>query len=174
MTPAPDLRRVFREHAPRVWRTLRYLGVAPGDLPDQSQEVFIVVFRRLDSFDAERGSLAGWIRGICVRVASTYRRRPHRRHEEVRESLPSREQPPTQLEAVSRGELREMLLEALETLPDEQREVLVLYEIEQLRMREIAELLGIPLQTAYSRRDAGRRRLATMLGRRASSHRSAS
>jgi RNA polymerase sigma-70 factor (ECF subfamily) len=46
--------------------------------------------------------------------------------------------------------------ELLAELDDDKRAVLVLYEIEGLTMREVAEVVGCPLQTAYSRLHAGR------------------
>jgi RNA polymerase sigma-70 factor (ECF subfamily) len=57
------------------------------------------------------------------------------------------------------------VLSALEELDDAQREVTVLFEIEQLPMAEVAALLGVPLQTAYSRLYAGRRLLAAHLSK---------
>lgn len=54
---------------------------------------------------------------------------------------------------------REQLDRLLDTLDDRRRAVFVLYEIEQLRMREVAEVLGEPLQTCYSRLHQARRDL---------------
>ena len=55
------------------------------------------------------------------------------------------------------------MTQALESLPDRDREILVLKEFEGLRYREIAELIGIPIGTVMSRLYAARRRLATAL-----------
>ena len=44
-------RKLFDRHAPLVWRALRHLGVREADVADQCQEVFLVVFRRYDSFE---------------------------------------------------------------------------------------------------------------------------
>jgi len=58
---------------------------------------------------------------------------------------------------------RRVLLNALGRLDDEKREVVVFHDIEEMTMREISEVLGVPLQTAYSRLYAGREALAKTL-----------
>ena len=55
---------------------------------------------------------------------------------------------------------RRILGSLLAQLDEDKREVVVLYELEGFTMKEIAEMLGCPLQTAYSRLHAGRERLA--------------
>ena len=62
---------VHDAHADFVWRSLQRLGVRDADLEDMIQEVFIVVHRRLDAFDAS-SHLTSWLFGICVRVAAAY------------------------------------------------------------------------------------------------------
>ena len=59
-----------------------------------------------------------------------------------------------------RSELREQVGAAIERLPERERETLVLREFEELRYREIAELLGIPIGTVMSRLYRARRSLA--------------
>ena len=59
-----------------------------------------------------------------------------------------------------RVEQRDRVLTLLDLLDDDKRAVLVLYEIEGLTMTEVAEIVGCPLQTAYSRLHAARERLA--------------
>ena len=65
--------------------------------------------------------------------------------------------------ALERAEARKRVREAIETLSDRDREVLVLKEFEGLRYREIAELVGIPIGTVMSRLYEARRRLAAAL-----------
>jgi len=66
---------------------------------------------------------------------------------------------------VGRAHSRRRVLDALELLDEQKREVVVLHEIEQLPMREVAELVGCPLQTAYGRLYAAHRVLADHLRR---------
>jgi RNA polymerase sigma-70 factor (ECF subfamily) len=158
-------RQVFDQHAAAVGRTLRYLGVPEADLRDAAQEVFLVINRRYAEFEG-RSSLATWIRQICVRVAFAQRRRRIRRREEVVDRPPERSIEADQQADLERREQRELLTHLLDRLDDEQRAVIVLYEIEMLPMREVAEALGCPLQTAYSRRKAALEKLREELGER--------
>jgi RNA polymerase sigma-70 factor (ECF subfamily) len=155
VAPAARLsfRQIFDEHASAVGRTLRYLGVPEAELTDAAQDVFLVVDRRYGEFEG-RSTVATWIRQICVRVAFTYKRRRRRRREDV-----VSEPPETQVEAdqhadIERRQGRALLTRVLDTLDDDLRAVIVLHDIERLPMREVAEALGCPVQTAYSRRNA--------------------
>ena len=154
-----NIRRLVDEHSAQVWRTLRYFGVAPADLHDACQDVFMVVCRRLEEFE-HRSSFRTWIYGICVRVASSYRRTAHRRYEEVVAEPPELPVSPTQLEDVEEHRARQRLLTALDKLDSDKREVFVLFEIEDRSMAEIATMLGCPLRTVYSRLEAARKEIA--------------
>jgi len=155
---APTLRSVFRDHVAFVWRTLRHLGVDDAELDDCCQEVFLVVHRRLSGFEG-RSSMRTWLYAIARRVASQHRRRHPRRREAPLDHAPEGELAPAQVEAVHRRQARERLYAILDELPEDQRAVYVLYEIEQVPMREVAESMGTPLQTAYSRLHAARDRV---------------
>src|SRR6188472_4434348 len=75
--PTADLREfeaAYRAHFAFAWRSLRRLGVPERDLPDATQEVFLVVHKKLPDFDA-RSRLSTWVYAICLRVASDRRRR---------------------------------------------------------------------------------------------------
>jgi RNA polymerase sigma-70 factor (ECF subfamily) len=138
------------EHAPYVWRVLRSLGVREDDLEDVSQEAFLVVHRRLHTFEG-RASLRTWICGIALRVAANYRGKAHRKKELVTAEPPERNAPPTQESELERRRAAALLDTLLASLSAEARQVFVLFEIEQLSMREVAEAVGCPLTTAYSR-----------------------
>jgi RNA polymerase sigma-70 factor (ECF subfamily) len=150
---------IVREHADFVWRTLRFLGVRHADLDDACQEVFIVVLRKLESLE-KRSSLKAWLRGICVKKAAAYRRRAHVQRE-VSVAEPAEERLASTPEShVTQREKLDLLERALETLSEEQRAVFVLYEIEGLPMKAVAEAVGCPLQTAYSRHRVAREQVA--------------
>ena len=156
--------RVFRDHVHSVWRTLRRLGVAEDDVEDLCQEVFLVVFRKLAEFEG-RSAMRTWIYGICLRTASDYRRRAHRRHEVVAESVPEPSVSASQATELQRRQARAMLDRALARLDEDRRAVFVLYEIEELSMAEVAEAIGCPVQTAYSRLHSARRQVRAELER---------
>jgi RNA polymerase sigma-70 factor (ECF subfamily) len=153
--PKTTIRQVFDEHARYIWRTLRHLGISDADAPDLCQEVFITVHRKLPSFEG-RSTLRTWLYGICIRVASEHRRRPYvRRERPASEPAPPEASPP---DAGPEGQLaqRTAVQRLLGALDEDKRLVVVLYEIEGFSMKEVAELVGCPLQTAYSRLHAGR------------------
>jgi RNA polymerase sigma-70 factor (ECF subfamily) len=146
----PSLVELIDAQSSFVWRSLRQLGVSEADLPDQVQEVFLVVHRRGESFEG-RNTVRSWIYGICRRIALAHRRRAHVRHEALVASPEDRGSAPRQHQ---QAELRDQLVileRALGQLSDEVREVFVLFEIEEIPMKEVAVTLGCPLQTAYSR-----------------------
>jgi len=150
-----DVREIFDAHARYVWRSLRHLGVAEAEVADVCQEVFLTVHRKLSGFEG-RSSLRTWLYGICIRVASDHRRRAYVRNERptaeplVETGNRTGQEPDSQLEQ------RRAVLALLDLLDPEKREVVVLYEIEGFSMREVAEIVGCPLQTAYSRLHAAR------------------
>jgi RNA polymerase sigma-70 factor (ECF subfamily) len=158
------LKQIFEENAVYVWRVLRRLGVSEADVEDVCQEVFLVVHRRLDTFDGS-SALRTWLYGICMRLASEYRRRPHRRREEVAAAPPEQSIAAPQDEALDRQRALDRLDAALDQLDDDKRAVFVLYEIEQLPMAEIARAAGCPLQTAYSRLHAARAQIEAAMRR---------
>jgi len=152
------MRQVFDEHGRYVWRALRHLGIADAELPDVSQEVFLTVHKKLPEFEG-RSTLRTWLYAICLRVASDHRRRAYVRHEQP-SAEPMAEGPhPGGAEENTRLEQRATLRALLAVLDSDKREVLVLYEIEGFTMKEVAEIVDCPLQTAYSRLHAARARL---------------
>lgn len=149
---------VVAEHGPYVWRVLRRLGVRSADIEDVWQETFIVVHRKIGGFEG-RSQLRTWLSAIAVRVASDYRSRAYRRREHATEELPDSGEAASQQEDLIDRERRALLDKLMAELKPEQREVVVLYEFAELPMQEVAEALGCPLQTAYSRLHAGRKAL---------------
>jgi RNA polymerase sigma-70 factor (ECF subfamily) len=160
--PALNFDKVFAEASPSVWRVLGRLGVAKADLADVSQEVFLIVYRRLGDYDG-RAPLLAWIYGICLRQAADYRKRAHRRHEELREP-PETGVPPDQPRHVALVRARARLQAALTALDDDKREVFVLYELEELTMKEVSAIVECSLQTGYSRLHAARKAIALAFG----------
>jgi RNA polymerase sigma-70 factor (ECF subfamily) len=161
---APSFREVFDKHARYVWRSLLGLGVHERDVADASQHVFLVVHDRLASDQVSAGALRTFVYGVCLRVASDFRRRAHRRHERLFADPPEPTQPPEQEQAAWHRQALAQLDAVLAGLPVPQREAFVLYEIEELTMTEVARALGCPLQTAYSRLHAARRAVTSALG----------
>lgn len=160
----PSFREVFDGHARYAWRSLLGLGVQAADLPDASQQVFLVVHARLEADQIPAGAVRTFIYGVCLRVASDMRRRAHRRHEQLFAVPPEPLYAATQERSFELGEALGLLEAALDRLPPAQRAAFVLYEIEELGMTEVAAALGCPLQTAYSRLHAARKVVVAALG----------
>jgi len=168
MRPAKEsprtLRALFEEHSAFVWRSLRRLGVADADVDDMMQEVFLVVYHRLAEYE-ERERVRSWLYSICTRVASSQRRKVARRRENVLAEPTDQSVAPTQQRQIEEQEALRLGHQLLELLPEEQREVFVLYEIEHLPMAQIAETLGCPLHTAYSRLRVARMKIVADIER---------
>jgi RNA polymerase sigma-70 factor (ECF subfamily) len=151
--------RVFRslvvEHAPHLRRVLRSLGIREADLDDVCQELFIVAYRKLRSFEG-RSSLRTWLCGIAIRVASDHRSRAYRRLELPTEAPPVQSHSAEQESALERKRAWQLLEGLLSEMPQDQRNVFVLYEIAELSVPEVADALGCPAPTAYSRLYAAR------------------
>ena len=140
----------YRAHFAFVWRSLRRLGIAEDDAADAAQDVFIVVHRKLAEF-AGRSKITTWLYGICFRVASERRRavpRPQLGEHEAAAFIGRQADPGTIAEHHQGLALLERILDRL---PDEQRAVFCLFELEGMTGEEIAEAIEIPLGTAYSR-----------------------
>jgi RNA polymerase sigma-70 factor (ECF subfamily) len=153
--PALDFGELFREHAPYAWRLLRRLGVADSDAKDVCQEVFVIVHAKLDRIPS-RASARAYIYGVSVRAASDYRRLARVRHERLTDDVPDGLDPFSPDKALDDRRAAAYLHEVLSRMADPKREVFVLYELEELSMNEIVEIVGCPLQTAYSRLHAAR------------------
>jgi RNA polymerase sigma-70 factor, ECF subfamily len=157
---AREVGAVYRQHAAYTFRCLRHLGVHENDLEDLVHDVFVVVSRKLASFEG-RSQLTTWIHSICIRTASDYRQKAFRRRE-----IPTCTPPESGTGAplAEAQQLERQLLALLDHLTEDQRNVFVLYELQELSMREVAEATGTPLQTAYSRLHAARERLRQLVG----------
>lgn len=150
----PSFAELYSEHAPFVWRTMRRLGVRPADVEDTCQEVFVVVFSKLDQFQG--GSMRAWLFAIAARVASDYRKRAFVRREATGDDVPEISVPEGQTTAIERSEAAALLDDILARLDDDKRAVFILFELEQMPMQEVAHAVECPLQTAYTRLHAAR------------------
>ena len=160
-----DFRALYEAHVDFVWRNLRRLGVPDADADDKAQEVFVVAHRRLAEFEDRGCGARAWLFQIALRVASDARRH-RRRHPEdadggvamARESIA-----PDQTTSVALREDLTRLDRALGRIEVGRRAVLVLHEIEELTAPEIANSLGISVNTVYSRLRVARAELELAL-----------
>ena len=170
-TPAPAeirrqrLERWFQDHFDTLWRLASRLGVQQPNVDDVVQEAFIAADRR--AADIAPGCERRFLISTTLKLSANYRRRQRTRAEYT--AALARDEPagnpadPEQL--IARKQLCEMLDLALDELPPEQREVLVLHEIEGLSAAEIGELLAIAPGTVASRLARGRNRFSKAAAR---------
>jgi RNA polymerase sigma-70 factor, ECF subfamily len=158
---------IYEEHFDFVWRSLRRLGVPLSAVDDAAQDVFVVVHRRLSEFEG-KSRLKTWLFSIALNVAQHYRRalarRPQEFGRELDEEFVDVGSASPQDETL-RAEAARLVQSLLESLDDEKRAVLVLAHLEQMPAPEIAEALGIPLNTVYSRLRLARRQFDAALRR---------
>ena len=165
--PAPGFGNLVRDHSAYVLGLLRRLGVAHADLEDVAQEVFLAIHAQLHAFEA-RSSLKTWLCSVCRNKAYDHIRRVSRRRRLLAASpyvpeTPSR----SPQDELLHKESETFLQRELEKLPHEQREVFVLFEIEELSMKEVADAVSCPLDTAYTRHRVARQRIQAAFQRAA-------
>jgi RNA polymerase sigma-70 factor (ECF subfamily) len=137
-------------HYDFVWRVLRGFGLSRADAEDATQQVFMIATRKISTLSAE--SARPFLYGTAFRVAANARRALRRRRETSDEGLvrvEPAERGPEQMSQVARAQA--LLAELLQRLPPKLRRVLVLAEIEQAEVAQIASLERIPVGTAASR-----------------------
>ncbi|MCA9676653.1 MAG: sigma-70 family RNA polymerase sigma factor [Myxococcales bacterium] len=154
----PAFQELYQAELAYVVRTLQRLGVASADLEDAAQDVFVTAYRRRADRDADR-PVRPWLFGIAFRVVGNYRQKAHRRREIATDEVVAAAAGPSPEDDASTRQRRELLMRALDRLDLDHRAVAVLFEIEGLAAPAIAEILGIPINTVYSRARAARHKL---------------
>jgi RNA polymerase sigma-70 factor (ECF subfamily) len=157
-------RALYDRHAPTVYRFLSALGVPPTEREDACQDVFVAIYRSLGRFRGE-ARLSTWIYRIAARGAGRAVQR--RRLQSLISTLLMREPPPPPADDPSERTARLQLLDDLiGRLSPKKRLVLVLFEIEELPVEEIAKIAGCPENTVWSRLHHARAEMAEMAKRR--------
>jgi len=157
-------RAFYAEHFGFVWRCLGALGVPTAGLDDAAQEVFVVVHRRLPEFRGE-SKLRTWLYGIVRNVAANARRSQQRRpgHSELQADVPGAGADP--LQSLETREAVDFVQRFVRELDEPARDLFVLALVEQFSIPEVAPLLGVPLNTAYTRLRALRQAFQSALAR---------
>ncbi len=139
---------IYREHAPRLRAYLRQIAASSQAAEDLTQEIFTSLWLRPEGFDPARGSLRGYLLGMArYQAAEVWRR--------SRPEAPLCDDRP----AMGDAEQASVMGDALRRLPEEQRSLLWLREVEGQTYAELAVILEIPVGTVRSRLFAARRAL---------------
>lgn len=168
---APTFAEIYEQEFSFVWRSARSLGVVAHALDDVTQEVFVVVHRRLGDFEG-RSSVRTWVYGIVRNVVRAHRRGVAQEPK----SPPGSELPvdpdsivdPTARapdEALEKREAAALLMKFLDAMDDDKREVFVLAELELFTVPEVATMIGENVNTVYSRLRLARAELSAAASR---------
>jgi RNA polymerase sigma-70 factor (ECF subfamily) len=143
-------RAFYDRYAAFVLKTARRLGIERDEVEDVAQEVFSVAFNRLSTF--KTGELTTWLYRICSnRVTDRYRRQGIRRGLASLLGADSAQSPPTAERDVERHEAEQRVSEILSRMSPKKRDVFVLFEIEGLSGDQIADRVGCPVETVWTR-----------------------
>jgi RNA polymerase sigma-70 factor (ECF subfamily) len=167
--PAPvplALEDLYRDHFDFVYRQAARLGGPSIDAEDVAQEVFMVVARKLDTFDSS-SLITTWLYGITLNVVRSMRRRWRLRR--LFESDDQAQKSDVPVRSVDRAEVvdaHRIAYEILDKLAPKKREAFILAEFEGLSCEEIAKLVGTKTETVWSRLHYARREFAERLAAR--------
>ena len=145
-------------------------GIAEADRDDLFQEIFIKIHQRADQYDTAR-PLHPWLFTVVANTVRTYLRKQKLRSYFVWEPA-SAEAPDIQDDApdaeslASARQTKAWLERAIQALPMPQREVLILATIENLPLKDIASILGMPINTVKTHVRRARQRLVESYQRR--------
>jgi RNA polymerase sigma-70 factor, ECF subfamily len=162
MTPDEACLDAFQRELDYVYRTLRRLGTSPSEVDDLAQEVFLALRRSWSEYDPGR-PLRPYLFGIAFRLASAHERK--RRREVAFGVCDWGDAGPGPDDTLQTKQARALVLAALERIPLPRRAVLVMHDIDDVPVADVAAVLAIPLFTAYSRLRKARKELETAVRR---------
>jgi RNA polymerase sigma factor (sigma-70 family) len=156
---------LFDRHAPYIHRYLaRRVGLQ--DAEDLLAETFLTAFRKRGRYDPSRADARPWLYGIATNLVGQHRREERRQFRLRQAAAPEPDMPDMSERAVVQAtalSLRSVLAQALASLPDADRDVLLLIAWEDLSYQEVAQALAIPVGTVRSRLHRARVKLRTVL-----------
>ena len=164
-------RQLVERYQKRVFGILFGMLHSREDAMELAQDVFIRVYQRIGEFE-EKSSFYTWVYRIAVNLAIDFRRREWKKvHTEYDDSVSDQgaddavfqRDRTTPEQAAQSKELGEAINRALETLPDEQRAVLMMRELDGLSYQEMADSMGCSIGTIMSRLFYARKKMQAAL-----------
>jgi RNA polymerase sigma-70 factor (ECF subfamily) len=162
--PSPESTSVqaFGGELDYVFATLRRLGAAPREIEDLAQEVFVVLHKNWPTVDTTR-PMRPYLFGIAFRVVCASRRRRGREvPQAVLEATDDAASPEGSLQ--SKESVR-LVLAALEQVPLPRRVVIIMHDLDQVPVAEIAQTLSISRFGTYARLRKARKELKSAVAR---------
>ena len=169
---------IVQRYNRRIYNICYRFAGSPDDAQDLTQEVFIKMYRTLNSYDVERGAFMTWVTTITRNLLVDHFRKSKQdrmtdsldsapsQHEDampLSEQIPDKTAPPDS--RVHSQETRETIHRALQKLSPDLREAVILRDLQDMDYREIATVLKVPEGTVKSRINRGRAELARLLQR---------
>jgi RNA polymerase sigma factor (sigma-70 family) len=159
------LQMIYERYSPLVYGLARRVTASTAHAEEITQEVFVYLWQNPDRFDAERGTLRAFLGAVTHRRAVDEVRRNTRRT--AREDRVGTDATTFELleigDDLERSQTAERVRAAVSSLPDQQREAVMLAYFGGCTFRQVAERLGIPEGTAKSRLRLGLSKLAVLL-----------
>lgn len=160
---------LYDQYSTLVFSLVMRIIKEPSEAEDLLQEIFLQVWEKASTFDSRKGNLYAWIVTLArnrtidrIRRNRGARTRQQKLSEERMATLPNTSGE-TPLEAVVGFERAQLVRDALEQIPEEQREVLLLAYFSGFSQSEIATHLTLPLGTVKTRTRQGMIKLQTIL-----------
>jgi RNA polymerase sigma factor (sigma-70 family) len=159
---AERFERTILPHLDDAYTLARYLVRDSQAAQDVVQDAALRALRYFDGYNG--GDARAWLLSIVRNVSLSWieRTRGDTRMVDISDIGVS-DARETDAAAIETSE-RRRIIRAIESLPDEFREIIVLREIEELSYKEISTVVGVPVGTVMSRLARGRKRLAALLG----------
>ena len=154
---------LFNLYGPRIKSMMLKLGASDALAEDLVQETFLTVWRKAALFSSQRGAASTWIFTIARNLRIDQLRRQSNKPYEDLETITLASDSPSGSMLVEQHQVIDRVTAALETLSEEQREVVLLSFIHDMPHAQIAESIGIPLGTVKSRLRLAYERLRPLL-----------
>ena len=169
---------IVQKYHRRIYNICYRFAGSANDAEDLTQEVFIKMYRTLNTYDMERGAFMTWVTTMTRNLlVDHFRKTKNERITDSLEATPSGhedamplseripDQGPTPDAGVQSRETSEAVHQALQKLSPELREAVILRDLQDMDYRQIATVLRVPEGTVKSRINRGRAELARLLQR---------
>ena len=155
---------LVRQYQSRVYSVALHYTRDAEEARDVAQDVFVRIYRKLDTFDSAAEEFLPWLLSVARNACIDRLRR--RKVRPLAHSVPVEDQPglpdstPSPEQAMLAASRRRLLYRALAGVSDVNREIILLREIQGLDLRQISEILSVPIGTVKSRSVRARIELA--------------
>jgi len=156
---------IYRAELSYVWHSLQRLGTPRAEIEDLTQEVFVRVFRSLPDYDADR-PFRPWLFALLFHTMLDFRKKNARNPlEHSAAEIAVADEAPGADHLLEREEDHHLVQRALGSIKLARRTVFVMVELNGHSVPEVAEALGLPLNTTYSRLRLARREFTAAVRR---------